>query len=85
MTAVGKYRSEFFQQFITTPLNLRFIDDAFVLDGRFSYKINDRLKFSLEGTNLLNTAREQFNPTLDSFAEINVFGPRVFAGVTAKF
>lgn len=85
VTAIGKYRSEFFQQFITTPLNLRFIDDAFVLDGRLSYKINDRFKFSLEGTNLLNTAREQFNPTLDNFAEINVFGPRYFAGITAKF
>ena len=85
LTAIGKYRSEFFQQFITTPLNLRFIDEAFVLDARFSYKINDYLKFSIEGTNLLNTAREQFNPTRDNFAEINVFGPRYFAGLTAKF
>ena len=85
VAAIGKYRSEFFQQFISTPLNLRFIDDAFVLDARFSYKINDNIKFSLEGTNLLNTAREQFNPTVDNFAELNVFGPRYFAGVTAKF
>lgn len=85
VTAIGKYRSEFFQQFIGTPLNLRFIDEAFVLDTRISYKINDNLKFSLEGTNLLNTAREQFNPTRDNFAEINVFGPRFFAGLTAKF
>ena len=84
-SGVGKYRSEFFQQFITTPLNLRFIDEAFVLDGRFSYKVNDNIKLSLEGSNILNTAREQFNPTLDSFAEINVFGPRYFAGITAKF
>ena len=85
VTAIGKYRSEFFQQFIGTPLNLRFIDEAFVLDARLSYKINDNLKFSIEGTNLLNTAREQFNPTRDNFAEINVFGPRYFAGITAKF
>jgi len=85
VSAIGKYRSSFFQQFIGTPLNLRFIDEAFVLDARFSYKINDNLKFSLEGTNLLNTAREQFNPTRDNFAEINVYGPRYFAGITAKF
>jgi len=85
VSAIGKYRSSFFQQFISTPLNLRFIDEAFVLDARFSYKINDNLKFSIEGTNLLNTAREQFNPTRDNFAEINVFGPRYFAGITAKF
>jgi len=85
VTAIGKYRSEFFQQFISTPLNLRFIDEAFVMDARFSYKINDNFKLSIEGTNLLNTAREQFNPTRDNFAEINVFGPRYFAGITAKF
>ena len=84
-SAIGKYRSEFFQQFIGTPLNLRYIDDAFVLDARASYKINDNFKISLEGTNLLNTAREQFNPTEDNFAEINVFGPRVFLGITGKF
>lgn len=83
--AIGKYRSEFFQQFISTPLNLRFIDAAFVLDARISYKLNDNVKFSLEGTNLLNTAREQFNPTRDNFAELNVFGPRYFAGLTVKF
>ena len=85
IAAIGKYRSEFFQQFITTPLNLRFIDEAFVLDGRISYKVNDNLKVSLEGLNLLNTAREQFNPTVDNFAEINVFGPRIFLGITGKF
>ena len=85
LTAIGKYRSSFFQQFIGTPLNLRFIDQAFVMDARLSYKLNKNIKLSLEGTNILNTAREQFNPTLDSFAEINVFGPRVFAGITAKF
>ena len=84
-TGVGKYRSSFFQQFINTPSFLRFIDDAFVADARISYKVNDNIKLSLEGTNLLNTARQQFNPTLDSFAELNVFGPRYFAGITAKF
>jgi len=85
VTGIGKYRSSFFQQSISTPLNLRFIDEAFVLDARLSYKLNKNLKLSLEGTNLLNTPREQFNPTRDSFAEINVFGPRYFAGITAKF
>ena len=84
-SAIGKYRSEFFQQFISTPLNLRYIDDAFVLDARASYKINDNFKVSVEALNLLNTERQQFNPTTDNFAELNVFGPRVFLGITGKF
>ena len=85
LTGIGKYRSSFFQQFINTPQNLRFIDGAFVLDARLKHKINKNLEISLEGTNLLNSAREQFNPVADSFAEINVFGPRIFAGIRAKF
>ena len=85
LTGIGKYRSSFFQQFITTPLNLRFIEESFVLDARLKHKVNKNLEISLEGTNLLNSAREQFNPTVDSFAEINVFGPRVFLGLRAKF
>ncbi len=85
VTAIGKYRSDFLQPNNTTPGNLRFIDDAFVLDGRINYKINDNFKISLEGTNLLNTPREHFNPVPDSFAEINVFGPRYFLGITGKF
>ena len=85
LTGIGKYRSEYFQQFISTPLNLRFIDDAFVADARLSYKVNENFKVTLEGTNLLNTARQQFNPTEDSFAELNVFGPRFFLGITGKF
>lgn len=85
ITGILKYRSEFFQQFINTPLNLRFIDDSTVFDARASYKINKNIRLTLEGTNIFNEPRRQFNPTLDSFAEINVFGPRYFAGVRAKF
>jgi len=84
-TGIGKYRSSFFQPFVDNGADLRFIDGAFVLDARFSYKINKNLKFSLEGTNLLNTARNQFRTTTDNFGELNVFGPRYFAGITAKF
>ena len=85
LQGIAKYRSEYFQPFISTPQNLRFIDDALVFEARVSYKINDNIKLSLEGVNLFNEPREQFNPTLDNFAEINVFGPRYFAGITAKF
>ncbi len=82
---IVKYRSDFFQQFINTPQNLRFIDDATVHEARIAYKLTDNIKLSLEGVNLFNEPRVQFNPTQDSFAEINVFGPRYFAGITGKF
>lgn len=85
ITGIVKYRSSFFQQFINTPQNLRFIDPSTVFDARASYKINDNIKLSIEGTNIFNESRDQFNPTRDNFAEINVFGPRYFVGLRAKF
>ena len=85
LQGILKYRSDYFQQFIGTPLNLRFVDDATVFEARVSYKLNDSVKLSLEGVNLFNEPREQFNPTSDNFSELNVFGPRYFAGITAKF
>lgn len=84
-SAIVKYRSDFFQQFINTPQNLRFIEDATVFEARLAYKITDNVRLTLEGINLFNEPRQQFNPTLDSFAEINVFGPRFFIGLTGKF
>ena len=85
LTGIGKYRSSFFQPNNSTPQFLRTIGSAFVLDARLKHKVNKNLEVSLEGTNLLNTPREQFNPTVNNFAELNVFGPRIFAGIRAKF
>ena len=85
LQGIVKYRSDFFQQFLTTPQNLRFIEDATVFEARISYKISDNVRLSIEGVNLFNEPRVQTNPTADSFAEINVFGPRYFVGLTAKF
>lgn len=80
-----KYRSDYFQQFISTPGNLRYIGDVGVYEARASYKLNDNLKLSVEAINLFNEPKTQYNPTKDSFAEVNVYGPRVFFGVTGKF
>lgn len=80
-----KYRSEYFQQFIATPGNLRFIGDTEVFEARMSYRYNRNWKFSLEAINLFDEPRRQYNPTRDNFAEINVYGPRVFAGVQYRY
>ena len=80
-----KYRSEYFQQFISTPGNLRFIGDTEVFEARVSYRLNKHVKFSVEAINLFDEPRRQYNPTRDNFAEINVYGPRVFAGVQVRY
>ncbi len=80
-----KYRSEYFQQFISTPGNLRFIGDTEVFEARVAYRLNEHLRFKVEAINLFNEPKRQFNPTRDNFAEINVYGPRIFAGVQYRY
>jgi TonB-dependent receptor len=82
---VYKYRSNYFQQFISTPGNLRYIGNTGVFEARISYKLTDNIKFTIEGINLFNEPRNQFNPTLENISEVNVYGPRYFAGVKFKF
>lgn len=82
---VYKYRSEYFQQFINTPGNLRYIAPTGVVEARASYKLTDNVRLTLEAINLFNKPKVQYNPIRTNFAEVNVYGPRVFLGVRAKF
>ena len=82
---VYKYRSQYFQQFVSTPGRIRFIDDVGVFEARISYKITDNIRVSLEGINLFNEPRVDNRGTVDDLGSISVFGPRYFAGVRFKF
>ena len=85
ITAIGKYRSDFFQQSNSAPTIIRFIDDALIFDARYSHNINKNIKLTLEGTNLFNSPREQQIPSLDGVGQFSVFGPRYLVGITARF
>lgn len=80
-----KYRSEYFQQFVSTPGNLRYIGDTDVWEARITYKVNDNVALRLEGLNLTDEPRIQYNPTLENLAEVNSYGQRFFFGVRVKF
>ncbi len=82
---VYKYRSNYFQQFISTPGRVRYVDDVSVFEARISYKLTDNVKFSLEGINLFNEPRTNFRGAPDDFGAVQVYGPRYFAGVQFKF
>ena len=85
LQAIVKHRSEYFQQFVSTPGNLRYVGNNTVFEARASYRINDNIRLTLEGINLFNEPKTQYNPTRDSFAEVNVYGPRLYAGIVGKF
>lgn len=85
LTGIVKHRSRYFQPGNSTPTLIRQIDTATTVDARASYRLNKNLKLSLEGSNLTNEARTHLNPTVNSLAEFNVYGPRYTLGLTAKF
>ena len=82
---IYKSRSDYFQQFISTPGNIRYIADNEVLEARVTYEITDNVTLRVEGINLLDEPRIQYNPTPNNLAEVNSYGPRLFVGLRAKF
>ncbi len=82
---VYKYRSEYFQQFVSTPGRIRYVDDVGVFEARVSYSLNRNVRFTIEGINLFNEPRTNFRGADDDFGAIQVYGPRYFAGVRVKF
>ncbi|MEL7217241.1 MAG: TonB-dependent receptor [Pseudomonadota bacterium] len=82
---VYKYRSEYFQQFVSTPGRIRYVDDVGVFEARVSFELNDNVRFTAEGINLFNEPRTNFRGAPDDFGAIQVYGPRYFAGVRVRF
>ena len=82
---IYKRRSDYFQQFISTPGNIRYIADNEVLEARATYAITDNISLRVEGINLLDEPRIQYNPTPNNLAEVNSYGPRLFVGIRVKF
>lgn len=82
---IYKYRSEYFQQFINTPGRVRYVQDTGVYEARISYNITENIRASIEGINLFNEPRVNSRGTLEDFGAIQVYGPRFFAGIRAKF
>lgn len=80
-----KYRSDYFQQFLNTPGAVRFVGDTEVFEAKVSYRLNRNWKFSASAINLFDDPKRQYRPTIDNFSEINVYGPRVFAGVQFRY
>ena len=85
LQGVWKYRSRYFQQFISTPGRVRYTDDVSVFEARLSYKINDHVRFTLEGLNLFSEPRTDYRGAPDDLGQVLAYGPRYFAGVRFKF
>lgn len=85
MQGVYKYRSRYFQQFVSTPGRVRYTDSTGVFEARISYSLNRNVRLTLEGLNLFNEPRTDLRPTEEGFSAISVYGPRYYAGVRVRF
>lgn len=81
---IYKYRSQYFQQFVSSPGIIRYIDDNSVVEARATYEIMDNVTVRLEGLNLFDEPRKNLIPNPDSLSELNSYGPRIFMGVRIK-
>ena len=82
---IYKYRSEYFQPYLSNGTRLRFIGDVGVWEARASYQLNKNVRLTLEGINLFDEPKEQFFFVEDDLGEVNSYGPRIFFGVRAKW
>ena len=85
LQGVYKYRSDYFQQFVSTPGRVRYVQDTGVFEARISYELTDNVKLTLEGINLFNEPRVNSRGTLEDLGAVQVYGPRYFAGIKFKF
>lgn len=82
---VYKFRSNYFQQFVSTPGRIRYVDDVGVFEARVSVNITNNVRFTAEGINLFNEPRTNFRGAPDDLGAVQVYGPRYFAGVRVRF
>lgn len=80
-----KYRSQYFQPFVSDGTRIRYVGDNGVWEARAAYKLNDNLSLSVEAINLLSEPKEQFMYVDDDRYEINDYGPRIFFGLRGRF
>jgi len=85
LQGVYKYRSDYFQQFISTPGRVRYVDDTGVFEARISYKLTDNIRISAEGLNLFNEPRVDYRGTKNNLGQVLSYGPRYYVGIRAKF
>ena len=84
--AIYKARSRYFQGFgRDTTARIRYVADYNTLDLRVRFDLTDSIELSLEGINLLSEPRMDYRALVGQVVQTLEYGPRVFAGATARF
>ncbi|GEA11979.1 TonB-dependent receptor [Alteromonas sp. KUL49] len=82
---IYKYRSEYFQPYVSNGTRLRFVNDVGVWEARASYKINKNIRVKVEAINLFSEPRTDDFYVLGNTGQVSDYGPRLFAGISFKY
>ena len=82
---IYKYRSEYFQPYVSNGTRLRYVDDVGVWEARASYKINKNIRVKVSAINLFSEPKSQDFYVRGNQGEVNDYGPRLFAGINIKY
>ncbi|WP_158298983.1 TonB-dependent receptor [Sphingomonas psychrotolerans] len=85
ISAIYKFRSAYYQQFVGDPSQNRMVRDEGTVDLNLRYRLNRNLVLQFQGTNITDTPRYQDMPILGSFREASYYGPTYFLGATLQF
>jgi len=82
---IYKYRSEYFQPYVSNGTRLRYVDDVGVWEARATYKLNKHVRIKVSAINLFSEPKSQDFYAKGNTGEVNDYGPRIFAGVSFKY
>ncbi|MBS0479339.1 MAG: TonB-dependent receptor [Proteobacteria bacterium] len=84
-SAIYKFRSAYYQQFVGDPAQNRVVRDEGTWDIALRYRFTKNFSVEFQGTNITDTPRRQDMPVPGSFKEASYYGPTYFIGATIKF
>ena len=82
---IYKYRSEYFQPYVSNGTRLRYVDEVGVWEARASYKINKNIRVKVEAINLFSEPRSDDFYVQGNLGQVSDYGPRIFAGISFKY
>ena len=82
---IYKYRTGYFNPYVSNGTRLRYIGEVGVWEARASYYVTDNIRLSVEAINLLDEPKHQYFFVNDNLGEVNYYGARVFFGLRGKF
>ena len=82
---IYKYRTGYFNPYVSNGTRLRYVGEVGVWEARASYYVTDNIRLSVEAINLFDEPKHQYFFVNDNLGEVNYYGPRIFFGLRAKF